>query len=137
MRQFKVVMRGPSAVVFEERKGLRIDQFPTKEGPVSIVYTSRWINNSEDVRISGDIWIEVTGEGQDLDEVLPRFANAGISVLPVLSLVFNAAIHEADIEIGFESTPGAKEREYFQAYLSPERTIGHIWRLGRRELALS
>lgn len=137
MQLFKVVMRGPSAVVFEERKGLQIDSFPTKGGPVSIVYASRWINNSEGVRIPGDIWIEVAGQGESLDEVLTRFANAGISVLPVLSVVFNAAIHEADVEIGFESTPGAKEREYFQAYLSPERTIGHVWRLGRHELALS
>lgn len=137
MRTFKVVMRGPSALVFQERNGLRIDGFPTAAGPVSIVYTSRWINNSEGVRIPGDVWIEVSGHGENLDEVLTRFANAGISVLPVLSLTFNAAIHEPDIEIGFESTAGAQEREYFQSYLSPERTIAHVSRLARADLALS
>jgi hypothetical protein len=137
MKTFKIVMRGPSALVFQERNGLRIDEFPTKAGAVCIVYASRWINNSDGVRIPGDIWIEVSGPGENLDEVLTRFANAGISVLPVLSLAFNAAIHEPEIEIGFESTADANEREYFQSYLSPERTIAHVSRLARADLALS
>jgi hypothetical protein len=101
-----------------------------------MVYTSRWITVAEGVRIPGNLWIEVEGPGENLEEVLVCFANAGISALPVLSLAFNSAVHEAELEIGFETTPDVEEREYFQAYIPPERTIAHVTRLGRAELAL-
>jgi hypothetical protein len=49
------------------------------------------------------------------------FANASLSVLPVLGLSANAAIGEPEIELGFENTAGITERSYFQSYIPPER----------------
>ncbi len=118
-RTFKIVMRGPSALVFPETQGLRIDAFPSTAGRVNVIYASRWISNSEGVRIPGDLWVEVEGVGENLEAVLTPFANAGISVLPVLALAFNAAIHETDLEVGFETTPDAAERDYSGSCVAP------------------
>ena len=127
-RRFTVVLRGPTAVVFWENENLRIEKFPTAVGPVDITYTTRWISRGDKVRIPGQLWIEIVGSGDTLENVLVPYANAGIAALPVLSLATNASIEEADVELGFESTPGINERDYFQSYLPPESGVIHVGR---------
>ena len=56
------------------------------------------------------------------------YANAGLAALPVLSLASNASIAEPDIELGFDSTPGISQRDYFQSYLPPESGVVHTGR---------
>jgi hypothetical protein len=127
-KHFTVVMRGPAAVVFWQNEKLLVADFPTALGPVNIIYTSRWIKTREQVTIPGNLWIEITGKGPSLEEVLVPFANAGLTALPVLSVSANAAVGEPEIELGFDSTPGACERDYFQSYVPPESSVVHLGR---------
>jgi len=127
-KRFTAVMRGPAAVVFWENENLRIEKFPTAVGPVDITYATRWISKGGKVRIPGQLCIEIVGSGDTLESVLVPYANAGIAALPVLSLATNASIEEPDIELGFESTPGINQRDYFQSYLPPESGVIHVGR---------
>lgn len=128
LKHFTVVLRGPSAVVFWEDERLAIEGFSSKIGPVNIIYKSRWIKKPDDVTIPGNLWIEVTGHGTSLKDVIVPFANAGISFIPILALSANAAISETEVELGYESTPGISERDYFQNYVPPESGIVHTTR---------
>ena len=121
-------MRGPAAIVFWENESLRISSVPTAVGPVDVTYATRWIDRGEKVRIPGQLWIEVIGPGDTLDNVLVPYANAGIAALPLLSLASNVSIEEPDIEIGFESTPDISRRDYFQNYLPPESSVLRVGR---------
>lgn len=113
-------MRGPSAVTFGQDKSLSITQIHSEFGPLNIQYKSRWLRRSEAVTIPGQLWVEIKGHGPSLEEVLPAFANAGLSLLPILAVSANAAISDLDFELAFETTPGKKKREYFQSFLSAE-----------------
>ena len=84
-KQFTVVMRGPSAVLFKQNEHLAIEKLATEVGLVNITYTSRWLKIGEKMTVPGHLWIEITGSGQTLKEVLLPFANTGLSVLPILS----------------------------------------------------
>ena len=126
-REFTVVMRGPSAVIFRPNQILRLEKFPSAVGPVNIVYTSRWIRKDENVTIPGHLWIEVRGKGTNLEDILVPFANAGLALLPLLSLSANAAMGDPEIELGFDCSPEVSERDYFQNYVPP----------GRREMETS
>jgi hypothetical protein len=121
-------MRGAAALVFRENENLRMQKFPTAVGPVDLTYATRWLDRKENVRIPGHLWIEVVGSGDALEDVLVPYANAGIALLPALSLASNASIGEPDIELGFESTPGINRRDYFQCYLPPESGVIHVGR---------
>jgi hypothetical protein len=128
MKTFTVVMRGPSAVVFWQSESLRIEKVPSPFGPVTIGYTTRWLKRSEDVLVPGHLWVEITGTGDALENVLPVYANTALMLLPVLALSSNAAIRDPEIELGFDSTPGIAERDYFQSYVPPEAGIVHLGR---------
>jgi len=127
-RQFIVVMRGPSAVLFRQDTNMLVEDFPSSAGPVNIVYTTRWLNRGGGITVPGHLWIEIRGNGNDLEQALVPFANAGLSMLPIMCLSANAAIGEPEIELGFDSTSGVTERDYFQCYLSPESTEIHLGR---------
>lgn len=127
-KQFVVVMRGPSAVLFRQEKSLTIKDFQSTIGPVNIIYSTRWLKRPNEIVVPGHIWIEVSGIAPTLEEALVPFANAGLSMLPILSFCTNAAIGEPQIEIGFDNTKGVSERDYFQCYLAPESNEIYIGR---------
>lgn len=124
-REFRVVMRGPSAVVFRPNKNLVFEKFPTALGPVNIAYTSRWLKRSETVTIPGHLWVEIRGFAPDLESAIGAFANAGLAGISVIAASTNAAVSEPEVELAFESTQGSKEREYFQSYLPTELNVLH------------
>ncbi|NKE72993.1 hypothetical protein [Candidatus Manganitrophus noduliformans] len=127
-REFTIVMRGPSAVVFRQNENLIIKNFPCVSGLVNMVYTSRWIKKSETVIVPGQLWIEIKGHGYDLEESLVSFANAGLALLPILAVSANTAIGEPEIEVAFDSTPNVSEHDYFQNYVPPESGVVHFAR---------
>lgn len=128
VKRFTVVMRGPASIVFWEKENLRIANVPTAIGAVDVTYATRWLDRGENVRVPGHLWIEIVGGGEVLENVLVPYANAGLAALPMLSLASNASIPEPDIELGFDSSAGVAEREYFQSYLPPEREVLHVGR---------
>lgn len=132
---YVVVMRAPAAVFFPEGEQLLINGFPTAAGKVNIRFASRWLAVSDTDRMPGHMWIHVEGVAADLELALSVFANAGISFLPLLSVAFNAAIHEGEVELGFDSSPGCKAREYFQTYLTPESKLPYAFRRAKADLA--
>ena len=67
----------------------------------------------------------MSGNAQNLKEALVPFANAGLSMLPILSLSANAAVGEPELEVGFDNTAGITVRDYFQSYVPPESGIVH------------
>jgi hypothetical protein len=127
-KRFTVVLRGAAALVFWENERLRIEKFPTAVGPVDLTYATRWLNRGENVRIPGHLWIEIVGSGESLEKVLVPYANAGIAALPLLSVASNVSIEDPEVELGFESTPGITQRDYFQCYLPEESGVIHVGR---------
>src|SRR4030042_418037 len=135
--EFVVVLRGHSAATFRQGTHIEVDQLQSSVGPVRAVYATRWLSRSDGVVLPGDLWIEVTGIGPSLEESLVPFANAGFAVLPVIALCTNAAVRDPEIELGFESTSGLRERDYFQSYVPPEPETIHIRRHINVEVTLA
>lgn len=128
-RQFTVVMRGSSAFFFLPEKEIHIQKYPISLGTVDIKFRTRWLKRNDSVTLPGQLWIEVKGEANDLEESLVPFANAGFAFLPVFSLSANAAVNFPAIEVAFDSTPNIKERNYFQCYVPPESDVIHFARV--------
>jgi len=136
-KNFVVVMRGESAAIFPKETNLLVHNFPSSIGPVTINYETRWLKNKEGNVTPGHIWIEINGSAQSLQDALVPFANAGLSILPILSLSANAAINDLELELGFDNTKGITERDYFQCYVSPESNEIHILRPINREATVA
>ena len=115
-----VVMRGTSAVTFHKKTNLLVQNIQSSIGPVNITYTTRWLKKKDGIVTPGHIWIEASGFAQSLEEALVPFANASLSILPILSISANAAISDPNLELGFDNTKGMTERDYFQCYIPPE-----------------
>jgi hypothetical protein len=127
-KEFVVVMRGPSAAIFKPEEQMFVQDKPSDIGSVDIVYTTRHLHRKPEVTMPGHLWIDIRGHARTLDEALVPFANAGLSMLPVLALSANATIGEPEIELGFDNTAGIRERDYFQSYVPPEGDIAYVAR---------
>jgi len=122
-KQVVVVVRGPAAFFFHPGDRLVVEDFPSAMGPVNMTYTTRWLNKGDDIVLPGHLWIDIRGQANTLEDALVVFGNAASGLLPIFSLGANAAVDEPEIEVGFDNTPGATERDYFQCYLPPETEI--------------
>jgi len=95
---------------------------------VDIVYRTRWLERGNGITVPGHLWIEISGPAPTLKEALVPFANAGLSMLPLLSLSANAAIAEPEIELAYDNTEGKTERDFFQVHLAAETSEVHMAR---------
>jgi hypothetical protein len=128
-KEFVVVMRGPSAALFNPDEEISVRDVQSAIGPVNVVYTTRHLSRSPDVTVPGQLWIDIRGNAPMLDEALEPFANSALTLLPILTLSANAAIGELDVELGFDNTADITERDYFQNYIPSERDIPHPGRI--------
>lgn len=136
-KEFTVVMRGPSAAVFWPEEGLQVQLALPPFGPITTIFKNRWIKKGEELSVPGNMWLEIRGQGESLDSSLESFANAAVGVLPLIALATNAAVGELSIELGFDSTDGIKEREYFQSYVALESDAVHPARRINTEAVLA
>lgn len=120
-RQFVVVLRASTSLVFSKEDSFRIEKIKTQYGYASITYKSRWINGKNAAQLPGQLWIEVVGDAPDIKSAVSFLGNIGLKWLSVLSLVANAAIGHPTIELAFESASEKNERDFFQAFVRPER----------------
>jgi len=121
-QRLTVVMRGPSAVFLAEGTPLCVKNLRLDQGDVEISFRTRWIKKGNTVTLPGDLWIEISGRTsvKDIEKAINPFANAGMGFLPIIALSANAAIGEFDVEIAFDSTPGTRDRYFFQSYIPQE-----------------
>lgn len=83
------------------------------------------MKRSETVTIPGHLWVEIRGFAPDLETAIGPFANAGLAGIAIIATSTNAAVTEPEVELAFECTVGAKEREYFQSFLPTESNLLH------------
>ena len=124
MARFTVVLRGPSGAYWPPGKHFTVASFPAASGSVSIsLQTRRAVTPNFSRPTPRGIHVEITGEAHSLDESLTAFSAAAELISPIVSVVSNAPIGMLDVELAFESTPGSRERLFFQQFLLDERVL--------------
>lgn len=120
-RQFTVVLRGPSAAVFDEGGGIIFNALNPAVGLIRLHFRTRWLTPADGVKVSGHIWLEATGQAATIDQAIEQFSRAALTFLPVISLATNATIDDCEIELAFDCTPSVSGRDFFQNHLPAER----------------
>jgi hypothetical protein len=120
-RKFIVVLRGPAAVVFPDGQAIEITVH-SEYGPLAVTYATRWIKVTNSNVFPGHMWIDIRGGAPTLKDALDQFAQASLLIQPLLALSANASVSHPVIELGFETTLGISERDFFQQYVPPEST---------------
>ncbi len=130
-KEFTVLLRGPSAVLFRKGEYLQVNDYPMGGDPrVSIKFQTRWTKTNNDVEIPGHLVIEVKGKSElEFRKVCERFTNAGIALISSLSFCANGAIDLIEFELGYESTPNTKTRNFLQNLLPDEQHLVHNYRI--------
>jgi hypothetical protein len=137
-REYTIVLRGRSAVVFPEaaKPAILIDGISSPFGVLRVSYTTRYIDRGNGIRVPGHLVIEVRAKGESLNAVAQATSNVAISLLPIIALAGNAAIRKPTMELVYESSPGNHEREYLQAHVPAEGSQLHEARALLPHLAL-
>ena len=119
---FVVVLKGPAAIYFGETGSIRITNFPGSKGPLAVVLQTRYVDFGLKTKLPRDLWIDVRGQAESVDEALD-FANAAFVLVPLLSFAVNAAVGIPKVELAFENTPGKTKREFFQQMVPEDRSV--------------
>ena len=127
-RTFVVVLRATSAARFLEDEQLELRQIPGSTGPVDVIFRTRYANEGLESPVPRELWIEVRGKGPSLNEAVTALAGMAASLLPVLALVTNAAIHDPVVHLAYEDTPGVSQWEFFQAFVPDEKGFPFVGR---------
>src|SRR5829696_182337 len=120
--EYSVVLRAAAGCYFAGVKDcLIIRDFRTSEGPVDILFASRFAPTPgfTELVLRG-LRAEVRGTATSLRAAAEAFGNAARSLLPVLALCANIECEDLAFEIVFERTAGKTQREFFQQFLPDE-----------------
>lgn len=120
-RTFIVVLRGPATAVFSDGQSIQMTVH-SEYGPLAVTYGTRRIKVTESSVCPGQMWVDIRGGAPTLNDALAQFPQAGLLLQPLLALSANASIGHPEIELGFETTLGISERDFFQQYVPPEST---------------
>jgi hypothetical protein len=128
-RVFTVVLKAPAAAKFLPEDTYQIT-FEDKPFPGSfrVRVRTRWEEVGLGEPLPRELWIEVVGSAESLDEALRRFPGFARSIGRVVAFVANAAVGLVDTDLAFESTPGLVSREYVQAFIPGERGLPRLSR---------
>jgi hypothetical protein len=120
MGDYVVVIRCASSVVFEENQRLTITMPRAGDTPVSLTFTSRYVDRGFEVRVPDLLQIVATGSSADIEQATTGFTNLAGEILPIISVVSNAWIGHRQVELAYDNAPDKDEHEYFQVQLREE-----------------
>jgi len=119
-REYVVVIRCASSVVFEEDRELTVTSPRRDDTPVKLTFTSRYLDRGFEVRVPDLLQIVARGTSSGIDQATQDFINLAGDILPILAVVSNAWIGPRQAELTYDDTPDEEEHEYFQVYLRGE-----------------
>lgn len=121
MPDFVVILDASSAVRLDVGESVQITEIPTASG----LATARWFTyHSEegfDVPVPRELWVEVSGPAESLDEACNEFLDVGRALTPYVALTANAAIDDPQLLLAYDATPEATSHKFVQA-LRPSTT---------------
>jgi len=122
MPSYVVVLRGPSDAAFNpDGPPLVVTTFPSREGPVDLIYRLYVQDEGFSVPVPRGLWVDVRGNAPSLPAAQEAFAMAARALVPIIAVATNAPIGELDVELAYDNTPGVAEREFVQTFLPAER----------------
>jgi hypothetical protein len=120
IREFTIIARSSSAARFRRSSPPLITHgFPTPWGAVSLEFRTRYAK-AYGFDMPRELWAEIRGPAPNLREALEHFPATAAALVPFIALSANARVGHPDAHLGFESTPGATEREFFESFLPDE-----------------
>ena len=117
----RLSLRGPSAANFSEDAGIHVTEENPVVGPVRVNLRTRWISVGVQSKMPGHIWLEVSGSASSLDEAAEQFSRSAVVFLPVVAIAANASVDDPEMELAFETTATASERDFLQCHIPDEQ----------------
>lgn len=117
-KTYIVVLRAQAGLRWPPDGSFTINQFPSRHGKAQVVLrTHRMHQPGFSKPVARGLHVEVSGTAPSLPEAIDAFTEVAELVVPILCTVVNAPIAQLQPELGYDATPGIKDREYFQQYL--------------------
>ena len=117
---YVVVLGAISDARLKEGEGIEIPNYPTPVDSATFRFLTRYEDRGFEANVPVDLWIDVSGvTSSTINETIEAYANAALSFLPLIALAANAWIGDPEINLAYDNTPGRREREFFQSFITP------------------
>lgn len=124
--EYTVVLRAPAAARFLPEEGQEVSLVTSKSAndtPLRLRMCTRWLDRGFDAPLPGDLWLEVRGVADSLDDAITRFAGLAQPFTSLLAFCANTKVGTAEVHLAYESTPGRAEREFLEVFLPDESGV--------------
>lgn len=123
--EFTVVLRAPSGSKFLPEKGLQV--FLSDPAGLSGTYRvrllTRWENIGLAEPIPRELWTEVHGPADDIDDAIRIFPSLARPAAVALAFAANASVGTLEPHLVINSTEGRDSREFVEVFLPDKRGL--------------
>jgi hypothetical protein len=92
-------------------------------------FRTHYENAGFEAPLPTDLFVEGQGVAADLNTAVESFVNGARELAAILAVATNASMGTVEMDVAYDATPGANEREFFQEY-RPEQPVTAV--SGRR-----
>ena len=122
------VLRASSAVRLRFGEEIRLVADEARGRTEIVVRTRYEAFPATQGQIPRELWVELSGPGESLDEAMRRHNDLAGTVASILTLAANAGVEQLQVELAFDATPEVNEHEFFQNFLLDETGMPRISR---------
>ena len=127
------VLRTSAALRFLPGHQLQL-LFGVADEPFLVTLRTRYLPfGGEPEAIPRELWVEVSGPGNDLTDAIAKAVQAASTCVGLLCVAMNAATELLTVEIAFDGADEHEMHEFFQNFLVDESGLPRLARLVRAE----
>jgi hypothetical protein len=113
-RLFLVVGKSRASAMFSPGQRIMVNGLPQGD---SFTFETRYSHKGFEIPVPDMLWVEVRGYCSTLVKAAETFGNQARNIATILGVAANASMGDIDVELAYDVTPGAMEREYFQSFM--------------------
>lgn len=133
---FVTVLRASAAV--RVAPGTQVSMNVVDKGQSwQVTFRTRYVDFAEQQQLPRELWVEVVGPGEDLDDAMRSAQGRANVMASVLTCGMNAAVDPLQVDVCFDASPEREEHDFFQNCLLDETGMPRVARVVQVESCLA
>ena len=113
---YHVVFKARSAARFRRETEQIWFNVGLEQGPVQMRVRTRFTDEGHEAAVPRELFIEMRGPAVGMNVAIDTFGPVAAAVANVAAFSTNAAVHQVELYVAVDATPGLPEREFSQQY---------------------
>ncbi|HZU12192.1 MAG TPA: hypothetical protein VFB58_05070 [Chloroflexota bacterium] len=112
--RYTVLLTCSTTARLPEGTAFTVERFPVSTTPVDVQFCTRYEDIGMEAPLPRELYAETSVTGGDFQDAIAASEQAANVLTPLMSLASNAFVPEFQLQLAYETTPGAARRQFKQ-----------------------